>query len=297
MIFDPSSNPIEARGVVDHTVIVYSHNHGRFIAGCIESLLHQTVSPAEIVVYDAGSKDGSTEILASYRNRICLLCGPAHASEEVTEAQALQNAFEHAHGRIIFLVEGCDRSRPDKIERYLAAFERHPDAAVVQAPLDRIDDGDNPFGATFHPRYHVANHLREIYRRQDVDFFYPMSGLAFSRYYLERVLPFDLADKPSLWTDARLCIPAAYYGGIVTLPDALSERRGSFTSPTGSSAQRIRQTFRRAEVFNAFCRQYGLRTISPWRNYRLYLQIMRLLFPDSVFRFFQRKIRPLFERV
>jgi glycosyltransferase involved in cell wall biosynthesis len=281
--------------MLDHSVLIYSCNHAPFIVECVESVLRQTERPAEISVYDDGSSDGTCEILRGYGDRVRLIEGASQqTSKFVAEANALQAAFTASRGRIIFLLEGADRFKPDKIERYVAAFDNHPDASLVQAPLDRIDVRGAALGINLEPRKHVANHLREIYRQHDVNFFYPTSALAFSRYYIQRVLPLQVDDGLPVWTDARLCIPAAYYGRIVTLPDPLTDWRCESAlgvTRIGTRRIQIEQTLLRARIFNEFCRRHGLRTISPWRNPRFYAQLALHAMPPRIAAFVLNRVR------
>jgi glycosyltransferase involved in cell wall biosynthesis len=282
--------------MLEHSVLIYTRNHGGFIDECIASVLAQSVPPAEIIVYDDGSTDGTVEAVRRYGDRVRLICGEGLCQRPfLAEAHAIQTAFAYSRGRIVFLLDGDDRFKTEKIARYLAAFDAHPDAAVVQAPLERVDQSGHALGLTFEPRCHVTNHLREIYRRHDVNFFYPTSALAFSRYYLERIFPLDLDDGLPLWTDARLCIPAAYFGRIVTLLDPLTDWRyyaSADTARNSSGGHQLRQIFVRAEVFNTFCRRNKLRTITPWRNRRMYLHLLRYMMPARLFDYLVRHARP-----
>lgn len=281
--------------MLEHSVLIYSCNHAPFIVECVESVLEQTLPPAEVIVYDDGSSDGTRALLRLYRDRLRLIEGRRETRPPfVAEAHALETAFAASRGRVIFLLEGDDRFKPDKLARYVAAFENHPDASVVQAPLEKIDARGASLGINLEPRKHVTNHLREIYRQQDVNFFYPTSALAFSRYYIERVLPLAVDDRLPLWTDARLCIPAAYYGRIVTLPDALTDWRCHAQSDAARapiSRAQIEQTLLRARVFNAFCRRHGLRTISPWRSPRFYAQLALYAMPPRLAAYFLARVR------
>lgn len=287
--------------MLEHSVLIYARNHAPFIAECVDSVLAQTEPPGEIIVVDDRSDDGTRDLLRAYGEKIRLISAateprPGH----VAKLQALQTAFAAARGRVVFLLDGDDRFKPDKIARYTAAFENYPDASVVQAPLERIDFRGASLGANLEPRYHVANHLREIYRQHDLNLFYPLSSLAFSRYYLERILPLDLADGLPLWTEARLCVPAAYYGRIVTLLDPLTDWRCHTPADalrTRPDDFQLRQFFLRTRAFNQFCRRHRLRTISPWRSQRLYLHLLRYVVPPRVFNAFARRLRPLLGRL
>ena len=285
--------------MIEHSVLIHTFNDARFVHDCVDSVLAQTQPPEEIIVYDSGSTDGTLTLLRAYGERLRLLKGArSNLSPHLAEAHAFQAAFAESRGQNIFLLEGDDRFKPEKIARYAAAFERHPDAAVVQAPLERIDHRGRSLGVHLEPRFHVTHHLREIYRRQDVNFFYATSALAFSLNYLERVFPLELDDGLPLWTDARLCIPAAYYGRIVTLLDPLTDWRRHTSRDNArdySHAEQVRQLFMRARVFNRFCRRHHLHPISPWLNRRLYLHLLRSVMPRRMFAFCVARARPLVE--
>lgn len=296
----PAEIDRESDGPMTTSVLVNTYNHARFIEACIDSLLQQTEPPNEIIVYDDGSTDETIARLQGYGSRITVIEGrrtprPNHLGQ----AHAVHAAFRRSHGKLIFLLDGDDRFKPDKIARYAAAFAANPDAALIQAPMDRVDEHGRVLGTNRERRKHVVDHLREIYRQQDVDFFYPMSALAFSRHYLQSMLPLDFSDGLPLWTDTRLSIVAPYFGRVVTLPDTHTEWRRHTASDSirvRSRRLQISQLLMRTRVFNRFCRRHGLRTISPWRNRRLYLQLLRFSLPESAYSIYYRLLRPRLER-
>jgi glycosyltransferase involved in cell wall biosynthesis len=281
---------------VSTSVLVNTHNHAAFIEDCIDSLLVQSVRPDEIIVYDDASTDETVARLRAYGSRITVIDGesgspaPGHARQ----ARAVLAAFQRSRGDLIFLLDGDDRFKRDKIERYRQAFTANADASLIQAPMDKIDEHGRMIGVSLEPRKHVAEPLKAIYREQDVDFFYPTSALAFSRTFLSAALPLDFSDGLELWLDTRLGMIAPYFGRVITLPDVFTDWRRH----TGSHSVRIRsrrlqlsQTLMRARVFNRFCRQHGLPTISAWRNARFYLQLLRFTLPESAYRLFERRWR------
>jgi glycosyltransferase involved in cell wall biosynthesis len=282
--------------MTDTSVLVNTYNHAPYIGECVDSLLAQTRRPGEIIVYDDGSTDGTVETLRRYGGEITLIEGkrvsrPAH----IAQAHAIHAAFAASTGQLIFLLDGDDRFKAAKVERYCGAFAKHPDSSVIQAPMDKIDTHGTPIGSNVEPRKHIIDHLQAIYRRQDVDFFYPTSALAFSRPYLEKILPLDFSDNLPLWTDTRLSVIAPYFGTVTMLPDAHTDwrrHRNSDSIRGRSRGLQIRQTLMRAHIFNNFCRRHGFRTISPWRNRRLYLQLMRYAVPVPIFSFFYDHVYP-----
>lgn len=278
------------------SVLLNTWNHGKYIEDSIESLLVQTVLPTEIIVYDDGSQDDTVARLRQYSSRITLIEGkPLLLPSHLRQANAVQAAFSRSSGNLIFLLDGDDRFKRQKIEHYVAAYAEHRGASLIQAPMDKIDAHGRMLGSNVEPRKHVIEHLSEIYRQQDVDFYYPTSALAFSRSYLESVIPLDFSDGCPLWIDTRLSIIAPYFGRVLTLSETLTEWRRHSDSDslrTRSRNLQIRQTLMRTQVFNSFCRRQGLRTISAWRNTRFYKQLLRFSLPELAYDLFYNYVKP-----
>jgi glycosyltransferase involved in cell wall biosynthesis len=293
--------PIETGDPAARTsVLVNTWNQAAYIEDCIDSLLVQTVLPDEIIVYDDGSSDDTVRRLRRYGARLTLIEGVRTGQpNHVAQAAAINAAFRRCTGRLIFLLDGDDRFKRDKIETYLAIYRANPDCALIQSPMDKIDQHGRVIGSNVEPRKHVVDHLRHIYRQQDVDLFYPTSALAFSRALLQAVLPLDFSDGFALWADTRLSIIAPHFGRVITLPQAYTEWRRHFRSDSiqiRCRKHQLRQTLMRTQVFNRFCRTHGLPTISAWRNWRFYLQLLRFTLPDRAYRVFYERVRPRLNR-
>lgn len=268
--------------MVKTTVLINTHNHAAYIAACIESVLNQTSAPDQILVYDDASTDGTVEIVARYSTKgVELLRGrpnalPPHASQ----MRAINALFARASGQLIFLLDGDDRFLPTKVAHYREVFSRNPDIALLQSPAERIDARDNVLGVQFRPERHIVNHIREIHRRKHVDFFYPSSTLAFSRYFLERVMPLAIEPEIPIWSDMQLTAIAPYFGRILTLDTPLTQWRrhpGANTIRNRSRRQLIELSALRARAFNRFSKKYGFRTIRSWLSLRYLSLWMRSL--------------------
>lgn len=276
------------------SVLINTYNHSSYIEECIDSVLGQSFPPTEIIVYDDGSQDDTVSRLERYGERVTVIKGQRrNAPSHLNQANAVQTAFDHSRGDLIFLLDGDDAFLPTKVERYVDAFLDHPDAALIQAPMLKVNDRGMVFASNLERRKHISEHIAEIYRQQDVDFYYPTSALAFSRRYLSRVLPLDFTDGQPLWLDTRLSIVSPYFGRVITLDDPLTHWRrhsGSDSIRARNRTLQLRQTMMRTRVFNRFCRQHHLRTISPWRNRRFYLQLTRYVMPEAAYRFLGRGV-------
>lgn len=267
------------------SVLINSRNHRRFLAACLDSVLAQSRPADEIIVADNQSEDGTRELLTGYRDRVTVVECEHRASESAmaNQARAIDAAFRRATGDVVLLLDGDDLFLPQKVDHFMAAFESVRAPVLVQAPLSWIDEGGAPLVRLPEPFRHVEDPLAATYRRQDLDFFYPTSALAFRRDFLLRVLPLDFSDGVPLASDTRLCAAAMLAGPIMTLPRELGTWRHHRSSHSRGEAGRrthlVRKAWQRAAVFNRLCVAAGRPTISVWRSPRFYLRLLRVAAP------------------
>lgn len=111
------------------TVIMPSYNVGRYIKTCLESVLAQTLQNMEILVIDAGSEDGTLDILQEYADkddRIYLIY-----SERKSYGYQVNMGIRMARGEYIGIVETDDFIEPDMYET-LYGMARKNDADYVR---------------------------------------------------------------------------------------------------------------------------------------------------------------------
>lgn len=115
------------------SVIMSSLNVAPYIRECIESVIKQTLQDIEIICIDAGSDDGTYEILQEYAgtdNRIKLI-----RSEEKSVGRQNNLGIEKAAGEYIGFVETDDYISPDMFEKLYAAAADN-EAEAVRADYD-----------------------------------------------------------------------------------------------------------------------------------------------------------------
>ena len=116
-------------------------NGERFLARQLESLLNQTMPPAEIAVRDDGSTDGTEAIVRSFERRsgstrICYRRNP----ERLGSSANFERAVADAEGEVIFLADQDDVWRPEKIERMMRQLESSPGADGVFCDSAVVDE-------------------------------------------------------------------------------------------------------------------------------------------------------------
>lgn len=123
------------------TVVVPTFNGARYLREAIDSVLSQSHPEIECLVMDGGSKDGTTEILESYGDRIAWVSEPDRG-----QSDAIQKGFSRATGRLVGWLNADDLLMPDAIRKVCAAAEQHPDAVLFFGENDQMDASGQSIG-------------------------------------------------------------------------------------------------------------------------------------------------------
>lgn len=98
------------------TIVTISFNQAKYLRDCIESVLNQSYQNIEYIVVDAGSSDGSREIIESYGTRLKSIF-----EKDQGPADGLNKGFSVASGEIFCYLNSDDILLPFAIAR--AAIE------------------------------------------------------------------------------------------------------------------------------------------------------------------------------
>lgn len=238
------------------SVIVTVKNEGAAIRPLLDSLIQQTVQPAEVVICDGGSQDNTIEILESYRRWLPLTVISAPGSN-ISEGR--NRAIEAARGPFIAATDAGVSLSPIWLEEIIRPLRK--DGAMVVSgwfEADPYTDFEVVMGATVLPE------LRDV----DPRTFLPSSrSVAFHKDAWRAI-----GGYPE-WLD---------YGEDLIFDMALYERYGPFPL-----ASRAIAYFRPRRTLRAFYRQYylyargdGKANLWPERHavrYATYLLVIPLL--------------------
>lgn len=129
------------------SVIMPSLNVAAYIEKALQSVMKQTLQDIEIICIDAGSTDGTLEILEKYEkidNRICLL-----RSEKRSYGYQVNMGITYAHGEYIGIVETDDYIQENMYE-LLYECAKQNDVDIVKGNYNVYwtqDNGEKKFGA------------------------------------------------------------------------------------------------------------------------------------------------------
>jgi glycosyltransferase involved in cell wall biosynthesis len=201
------------------SIVIDNYNYERFLSDAIESALGQTYPSVEVVVVDDGSTDGSRRVIDRYRHQVVTV-----AQSNGGQAAALNAGFAASTGDLVIFLDADDELHPQAAERVVQHFR--PGVAKLHFRLDAVDKDGVPLGFTNPPVSQplaagsVVPSLLRIGRYATP----VMSGNAFARGVLERILPMPEAEW-RISADGYLVTAAPFYGTVAPIEEPLGTYR------------------------------------------------------------------------
>ena len=123
------------------SIVTPSYNAAEFIEDTIRSVLAQDYPRIEYLVMDAGSTDGTVEILERYRGRLQFV-----SEKDRGTADAVNRGFRKAKGEILAWIGADDLYLPGAVSAAVAAFTEDPAAGAVYGGGYWIDEHGRTLG-------------------------------------------------------------------------------------------------------------------------------------------------------
>jgi glycosyltransferase involved in cell wall biosynthesis len=122
------------------SVIIPSHNSGRFLGEAVESVLSQDYPSVELIVVDDGSTDQTQRLLSGYDGRI------RHIRQPNQGVSAARNrGIAIATGDLISFLDADDLMLPGKLRDQVARFQQAPrNPGIVNSGWRTVDATGNP---------------------------------------------------------------------------------------------------------------------------------------------------------
>lgn len=115
------------------TIVTPSYNYAKYIRECLDSVKNQEGVSFEHLVFDAGSTDGTIDILREYPH-IELTVEPDKGMSD-----AINKGFRKARGEWIMWLNTDDRLLPGALKSVADFAAKHPEADVIHGAWNFID--------------------------------------------------------------------------------------------------------------------------------------------------------------
>lgn len=129
------------------SVIMSVRNDARYVAESIDSILRQTVTDFEFIIFDDGSIDASRQVISSFKDariRMFALGGVGLAS-------ALNQGLGISRGVFVARQDADDISEPERFEQQIAYLTSHPAIDVLGTAIAAIDHEGRPLRNFVYP--------------------------------------------------------------------------------------------------------------------------------------------------
>ena len=119
------------------SLVITVYNRERYLAAAIASVLQQTYTDFELLIWDDGSTDGSVDIASRYAQqdkRVRVV-----AASHTGRGQALRDAIANTKGKYLGWVDSDDILHPQALAETVTVLDSHPKTGMVYTDYMVID--------------------------------------------------------------------------------------------------------------------------------------------------------------
>jgi glycosyltransferase involved in cell wall biosynthesis len=146
----PSLSDTPRRHVPKVSVCIPTFNTARYLPEAIDSVLDQSFSDYELVVYDDASTDDTSRVMERYRSTKVVY---VRFDTNLGQAGAWNHCVSLARGEYVALLHADDRYLPGFLEDRVSTLDRHRNVGLAFGPVMLIDQNGIAVGEK-----HVSTH-------------------------------------------------------------------------------------------------------------------------------------------
>ncbi|MFT5728839.1 MAG: glycosyltransferase involved in cell wall biosynthesis [Desulforhopalus sp.] len=168
------------------SVVITCYNYGKYLAGCVESVLCQTYQNIEIIIIDDGSTDNSNEVVQEYLSNPLI---KYIRQENAGQANAKNAGIQAATGDFIAFLDADDLWESTKLEKQMPMFSETT-VGVVYSRARFIDEEGRGLDLKVEGKY-LKPRSGRVTEFLFFDNFVPFSSAVLRRECVEKVGEFD----------------------------------------------------------------------------------------------------------
>lgn len=119
------------------TVLMSVYNGEQFLRPSIDSILAQTYTDFEFVIYDDCSTDLTSEIIKSYKDERIVY---RHNDTNQGLTQNLADGVSRSEAKYIARMDADDIAFPERLAKQVAWMDEHPDVTILGSPVSYFNE-------------------------------------------------------------------------------------------------------------------------------------------------------------
>lgn len=236
------------------SIALCTYQGAPFIEDQLQSLLHQTRLPNELVVCDDSSTDATAALLGEFAATAPFPVRIRTNATRLGVAANFSRAISLCTGSVVALCDQDDVWVPTKLESQISIFQARSSVGAVFSDAELVDRNLRPAGRTLFEAVHFSpsrqrrfqqGHATEILMARPV-----VCGatLAFRSSYRSLLLPIPTTGVHDIWLSVILSAVAE----VVVLPEPLLRYRQHGSNQIGSPARGFRERLVQRRVRGVF---------------------------------------------
>ena len=205
------------------SIVLPAFNHGKYLREAIESVLSQSYANIELLVFDDGSTDDTSEILASYGDRFYW-----ERQRNIGQSATLNKGWQLSKGEIISYLSADDALKPNAVEVAVKWLQANDDCILVYGDYELVGADSRPIRRVEAPEFDYGAMVADIVVQ-------PGPGVFFRRDGFEKIGGWNCALRQI--PDYEYWLRLGLLGRFMRIPEPLAlyrvhEESQSFIEPS-----------------------------------------------------------------
>lgn len=235
------------------SVAMCTYNGEKYVGEQIESILHQSMSPDEIVICDDCSSDNTLDIVKATLTNWKGICKVVRNENNLGFSKNFEKAISLCSGDVIFLSDQDDVWDSQKIQVIMRVFHSHEKIAMVFHNAEIVDESLNSLGLTFWgDKYNIKKIMRADYSALLVCNNVQGASVAFRKTLFDKSKPFPKGIAHDDW----LALNAYILKAIYPINKCLIKYRQTGENVLGAELSGVKKIKKWVENFTSSTKQH-----------------------------------------